>query len=105
MPTCFPLLAVCSRIKGSTKYEMAKRYIQQSLNKRKDVLGENHPNTITSMNNLASLYQRQGRYEEAERLYLECWSKSKDALGENHPHTLTSINKMSAETQGCIIIW
>ena len=32
------------------------------------VLGKEHPSTLTSMNNLASVLSRQGKYDEAERL-------------------------------------
>jgi Tetratricopeptide repeat len=35
------------------------------------VLGEEHPDTLTSMNNLASTYRDQGRWKEAEEL--EVW--------------------------------
>ena len=33
------------------------------------VLGKEHPDTLGSMNNLASVLSRQGNYEEAERIY------------------------------------
>jgi hypothetical protein len=32
------------------------------------VLGEDHPDTLTIMNNLAGLLHKQGKYEEAEEL-------------------------------------
>jgi hypothetical protein len=35
------------------------------------VLGNDHPDTLRFMNNLAVLYQSQGRYDEAEPLHLE----------------------------------
>lgn len=34
----------------------------------KEILGNNHPNTLTSMNNLALLYEKQGEYEKAQNL-------------------------------------
>ena len=47
------------------------------------MLGREHPDTLTSVNNLAALYDTQGRYGEAEPLYkraLEaksgCWAGS-----------------------------
>ena len=33
------------------------------------LLGAEHPNTLVSLNNLAGLYESQGRYDEAEPLY------------------------------------
>ncbi|KIJ27903.1 hypothetical protein M422DRAFT_111270, partial [Sphaerobolus stellatus SS14] len=35
---------------------------------RRHKLGEDHPHTLTSMKNLASTYQSQGRLSEAEEL-------------------------------------
>ena len=35
---------------------------------RKRVLGEEHPDTLTSMVNLASTYRNQGRWKEVEEL-------------------------------------
>ena len=41
-----------------------------------------------SLNNLARLYNSQGKYEEAEPLYLEALAIAEQALGENHPTTV-----------------
>ena len=52
---------------------------------------KDHPDTLTSVNNLAGVVQAQGRYREAETLNrraLEGWEKK---LGEDHPDTLTSV--------------
>ena len=35
---------------------------------RKQVLGKEHPDTLTSMDNLAETYWNQGRWKEAEQL-------------------------------------
>ena len=53
------------------------------------LLGENHPHVALSLNNLAGLYDSQGRYTEAEPLYLEAINIFRERLGENHPHTQT----------------
>jgi len=55
----------------------------------KRLLGENHPDVATSLNNLAYLYKSQGRYEEAEPLFLQALAIAEQALGENHPNTVT----------------
>ena len=65
----------------------------ECLRTRREVLGETHPDTITSINNLASLIQSQGG--EAEPLYLQCLSATREGLGETHPITLTSINNLA----------
>jgi tetratricopeptide (TPR) repeat protein len=55
---------------------------------RKRLLGDNHPDVASSLNNLAYLYESQGRYTEAEPLYLQALAIAEQALGENHPNTI-----------------
>ncbi|MCZ8250761.1 MULTISPECIES: tetratricopeptide repeat protein [unclassified Microcystis] len=50
--------------------------------------GDNYPNITENLNNLAKLYQSQGKYEEAEPLYLQALAIAEQALGENHPNTV-----------------
>jgi tetratricopeptide (TPR) repeat protein len=50
----------------------------------------------TSLNNLAHLYESQGRYTEAEPLYLEALDLRKRLLGDNHPDVATSLNNLAA---------
>ena len=66
------------------------------------MLGPRHPDTLASLNNLAVLYQAQGRYGEAEPLYREALQASREALGPRHPDTLTSLNNLALlyEAQG-----
>jgi hypothetical protein len=55
---------------------------------RKRVLGEEHPDTLTSMNNLALTFKDQGRNDDALKLMTECLSLSKRILGDSHPDTV-----------------
>ena len=50
--------------------------------------GDNYPNVTENLNNLAKLYQSQGRYAEAEPLYQQALDIAEQALGENHPTTV-----------------
>jgi tetratricopeptide (TPR) repeat protein len=62
---------------------------------RKRLLGEAHPDVAASLNNLAGLYDSQGRYEEAEPLYLDALAMKKRLLGEAHPAVATSLNNLA----------
>ncbi|WP_423202526.1 CHAT domain-containing tetratricopeptide repeat protein [Microcystis flos-aquae] len=62
---------------------------------RKQQLGDNHPDTATSLNNLAALYRVQGRYSEAEPLYKQALAIWKQQLGDNHPDTAISLNNLA----------
>ncbi|MCA2816158.1 MAG: tetratricopeptide repeat protein [Microcystis sp. M085S1] len=77
------------------KYNEAIPLAEQALAIRKKVLGDNHPDTAQSLNNLAELYTVQGRYSEAEPLYKQALAIIKQQLGDNHPYTATSLNNLA----------
>jgi hypothetical protein len=54
---------------------------------------EEHPDTLTSIANLASTFWNQGRWKEAEELFV--LETRKRVLGAEHPSTLTSINNLA----------
>ncbi|KAF8193480.1 hypothetical protein K438DRAFT_1969385 [Mycena galopus ATCC 62051] len=66
------------------------------MERRKRVLGEEHPDTLTSMGNLASTYWSQGRWKDAEALQVVVMEMRKCVLGEEHPDTLTSMNDLAS---------
>ena len=57
-------------------------------------LGPLHPDTATSLNNLAALYDRQGQYEQAESLYQRALTIREQQLGPLHPDTAQSLNNL-----------
>nr|MDZ8043395.1 tetratricopeptide repeat protein [Nostoc sp. DedQUE02] len=61
----------------------------EALSMRKRLLGDEHPDIANSLNNLAVLYNLQGRYSEAEPLYIEALEIAEQRLGANHPNTIT----------------
>ena len=62
----------------------------------KNVLGLEHPHTLTGMDNLASTYSSQGRWKEAEELEVQVVETRKNVLGLQHPDTLTSMNNLTS---------
>nr|NCR60363.1 CHAT domain-containing protein [Microcystis aeruginosa LL13-06] len=84
------------------RYSEAEPLYKEALAIRKQQLGDNHPDTATSLNNLAALYESQGRYSEAEPLYKQALAIIKQQLGDNHPDTATSLNNLALlyESQG-----
>jgi hypothetical protein len=61
----------------------------------KRVLGDDHPNTIATIANLASIYRDQGRGKEAEELGVQVVETSKKVLGDEHPDTLRGMNNLA----------
>jgi CHAT domain-containing protein len=78
------------------KYNEAIPLAEQALAIIKQQLGDNHPLTAQSLNNLAELYRVQGRYSEAEPLYNQALAIIKQQLGDNHPLTAQSLNNLAA---------
>ena len=64
---------------------MAEPLYVQALEIRKAELGDRHPDTAQGLNNLALLYDSQGRYGEAEPLYVQALEIRKAELGDRHP--------------------
>ena len=59
------------------------------------MLGENHPDYATSLNNLARLYRPRATTRKAEPLYRQALEIRKQVLGENHPDYATSLNNLA----------
>lgn len=57
----------------------------------KQLMGEDHPDTLTCMAHLASTYKELGRLNEAEALELEVMEKCKQLHGDDHPYTIQCI--------------
>src|SRR5436309_486349 len=63
---------------------------------RKRVLGAEHPDALTSINNLALTYLNQGRWKEAKELDVQVMETSNRILGAEHPDTLTSMANLAS---------
>ena len=61
-----------------------------------EVLGEGHPDTLASRNNLAVAYESAGRLGEAIPLFEEVLADRVRVLGDDHPDTLTSRGNLAA---------
>ena len=59
-------------------------------------LGEEHPDTLSSMANLAATYWKQGRWKEAEDLQVQVMQTSLRRIGQEHPSTLSSMANLAA---------
>jgi hypothetical protein len=68
---------------------------RQTLARREQVLGPEHPDTLMSMSNLAEVLNRQGKYEEAESMNRQTLARQEKVLGPEHPDTLTSMSNLA----------
>jgi hypothetical protein len=61
------------------------------------VLGDDHPETLTSANNLAADLRALGEYQQARDLDEDTLARRRRVLGDDHPDTLTSANNLGAD--------
>ncbi|KAJ6475447.1 hypothetical protein C8R45DRAFT_1054713 [Mycena sanguinolenta] len=59
-------------------------------------LGEDHPNTLLAMHNLAMTYQKLGQWEEARRLQVMVVEKQQKLLGVDHSDTLQAMTNLAS---------
>ncbi|KAK5454687.1 hypothetical protein LTR55_012126 [Exophiala xenobiotica] len=100
------------------RYREAEVMHGQALHLRGKVLGEEHPSTLASMNDLAIVLEQQGKYEEAEQMHRQALDRMKKGkyeaaevthrqalhlrgkvLGEEHRSTLGSMNNLALVLQ------
>ena len=60
------------------------------------ILGDEHPDTLASRNNLAGVYRAAGRLTEAITLYEQTLTDCVRVLGEDHPLTKTVRENLEA---------
>ncbi len=67
---------------------------ERAMATRRRVLGDDHPDTLTSISQMGLLLQGRGRLAEAETYYREALENRRRVLGDEHPDTLISISNM-----------
>lgn len=76
-------------------YDPARPYLEQALEIRKKVLGEEHPDTATSLNNLAVLCFYENKFNEAAGHVRKALAIRKKVLGKGHPETRSSMEDLA----------
>jgi hypothetical protein len=77
----------------------AAKMQKEVLGKGKRILGEEQPDAITAMNNLAITLQQQGQLDKAAEMQRDVLEKRKRSLGEEHPDTITAMNNLAITLQ------
>ncbi|EHK42483.1 hypothetical protein TRIATDRAFT_293811 [Trichoderma atroviride IMI 206040] len=78
------------------KWSQAEMFNIEARDIRRELFGHDHPDTLTSMANLASTYRKQGRRKEAEDLDVQVMETRKMKLGTDHLDTLSSMNNLAS---------
>ena len=89
------LYVIAMELKGEGKYDIkAERLYRLALEKQRETLGNRHPSTLNSINNLGLLLEAKGDLAAAEQLLCEALEARRETLGNRHPSTLKSINNL-----------
>jgi len=71
------------------KLSAAEPFFREALEALRRTLGDTHPDTFTSINNLGLLLHDQGKLNEVKPLYREALEVSRRTLGDTYSfHTL-----------------
>jgi tetratricopeptide (TPR) repeat protein len=76
-------------------YTEAESLMEYALAIHERILGPNHSEIATNLNNLALLYDDEGKYEQAELLLQRALAIREKVLGSNHPKVATSLNNLA----------
>ena len=82
-------------LRSRGQYRQAQTLLEQSLAGRRRVLGQDHPNTLQSMNNLAVARRNLGNLQGARDLHEQTLAARRRVLGDDHPNTLLSMNNLA----------
>ena len=66
---------------------------------RERVLGPDHPDTLSAMNNLAVSLSDQGDLPAARALWEKVLAGRERVLGPDHPDTLSAMNNLAVKPQ------
>ena len=78
------------------RYSDAEQHCRHLLARRQRILGDGHPDTLTTLENLAAAVGAQGHYAEAETLYRQVLSSTQRAPDAHRTATLDHLSRLAA---------
>ena len=76
-------------------YEQGAAQHVHALRIRRQLHGEDHPDVVESMNDLAALRYYNGQYDQAERLYVDALQLGRRVLGPEHEQVTSIMNNLA----------
>ncbi|USP80990.1 hypothetical protein yc1106_08264 [Curvularia clavata] len=83
-------------LRSDGQYKRAEELYIQVMESRRRVLGNHHPDTLASINNLGLVLLSQGKYDEAEVINRRALEAREKLIGREHPDTLSSVNNLGS---------
>ena len=66
----------------------------KSLKVQEKLLGQEHTDTLNSINGLGRVYMSQEKFDEAAKMFLRSLDTKKRTLGKHHPSTLSTAHRL-----------
>lgn len=88
-------------VQGITSFQEARHVHEQALSVRRRILGNEHPDTLTSMGNYALLLHLRGRVSEARKIFTEVLLMRSRTLGTDHPATTLAMSYLGMALREC----
>lgn len=76
-------------------YDLASSFLQKSLDRKREVYGEEHLEVAAGLHTLAVLYDTQGKYQEAESYFRQSLAIREKIFGQDHPEVAKSLNSIA----------
>jgi serine/threonine protein kinase/Flp pilus assembly protein TadD len=80
---------------GPGRFAEAQVLARQTWEARARVLGQEHRDTLDSLDTYATALNSSGRFAEASARHQECLATRRRVLGPDHPDTIVSINNLA----------
>jgi D-serine deaminase-like pyridoxal phosphate-dependent protein len=77
------------------EYQAARSLDEDTLARRRRVLGEDHPHSLISANNLAVDLYGLHEYQQARNIHEDTLARRRRVLGEDHPDTRQSADNLA----------
>ena len=85
-----------SLLKAKDDLAAAEPLLREALGVKRETLGNRHPSTLASINNLGTLLLEKGDLTAAESLLREALEGMRETFGNRHPNTLICINNLGS---------
>lgn len=86
--------------RGLGMYDTAGLHLRAALQIQQALLGDRHADTLKAMNELAHLFQLQGKLGDAGHLYRKALDSQLRALGNEHVDTLETMHNLASVLAG-----
>jgi serine/threonine protein kinase len=93
------LSAIGETFSGLGMHTESLAAFKRALYVRRESLGEDHPDTLNSMNHLAMAYQGGGQLNASIELYVKVLAKLRTKLSDDHPTTLSAMSGLARSYQ------